>query len=213
MADDERLTPHIALPPEDLASLAGFPESVLRYGRSLWRVHRRELEPSQPGHGDRFGLLPKRGTCYLAGDEMTAIAETLIRGSSAIDASDLEERVIRQMPLHKDFRLADTKQRMCSRFGITRELSTISDYILPKLWAESLANAGFDGIVYWPRFDMPETAMNVAIFGRQGERRRWHRRLLGLLSSDGWRKRITADTGVAILDMPASSEFQFDEAF
>src|ERR1700733_5377736 len=104
MISDELLGSPIKLPPAEKGSLAEFPFLIFRYGQTLWRVHRPDYEPWFFSHDSRFGLQEKRGTCYLAADAMTAIAETVIRGSAIIDAEDLEGRIIRQLPLCKDFR-------------------------------------------------------------------------------------------------------------
>jgi hypothetical protein len=213
MVSDEQLVRAVASPPEDPGALADFPVSVQRYGHTLWRVHPIGYEPWYFGSGARFGLKPKRGTCYLAGDEITAIAETIIKGSRAIDSHDLAGLVIRSMPLIRDFRLANTRDRVCARWGITRELATISDYSVPQLWAERLANAGFQGIMYWPRYDLPDGSVNVALFGRMGERRNWRRGRGVPLTSVGWRRRIEIETGVAVLDVPYASDMEFDVRF
>lgn len=209
MISDELLGAQIKLPPTEKGALAEFPFIILQYGQTLWRVHRVGYEPWFFGHGSRFGLDAQRGTCYLAADAMTAIAEAVIRGSVIIDAQELEGRIIRQLPLSKEFRLADTRNRKCARWGVTRELSTVDDYSIPMCWAERWADEGFDGLTYWPRFDLPVDAMNIALFGKAGTRSKWRRGRAEPLSEPGWRRRISAETGVVILERPISSEFEW----
>src|SRR4051794_35972752 len=84
--------------PMEREQLRKFASARLSRGSLVWRVHRTGLGPWYFGRSGRFGLAPRRGTCYVAEDPITAICETVIRGRSIISPADLGERSIQQIP-------------------------------------------------------------------------------------------------------------------
>ena len=53
-------------------------------------------------------------------------------------------------------------------FGVTSELCTMAKFQVPRQWAHSLHEFGFEGIWYHPRFSPGADARAIAVFGPAG---------------------------------------------
>lgn len=165
------------LPP--VCNLSGFPSTHLN--TDLYRVAGR-----QPGGGPlgpwwfgssgrgRFDLGPPRGTCYLGLDYLVGLLEC-IGGSETLTVNGLviEEDVLRSLVLWSvrypsPLSAADLVDVRARGLGVTNELCSMTPYTIPQQWAEALADAGHQGILYRTRFDVRPAAGGVAIFGQAG---------------------------------------------
>jgi RES domain len=91
-------------------------------------------------------------------------------------------------------------RRAASHFGVTGELFTRSDYSVPQAWAAAIHHAGYDGLVYAPRFTPSGKA--IAIFGLHGAHPRpvsHQRPLIGVLEA----------AGVPVVDIPPASALTY----
>lgn len=159
---------HLALtgPPADLD---GFPH---RTADGTWyRAHRADRGGwwyASDGSG-RFDLTPPDGTCYLDSDTDVAVrerlGETLVH-AGMVSAVEADRMVVSRLLL--DTVLADTTCQQATRYGITRELATITGYRLPQQWAAALHTAGWPGLCYWRRFSPGPACRAAAVFGPAG---------------------------------------------
>lgn len=165
----------LAAPP---AQLRAFPAvSPGRQPAQLFRItfdrdrDTGELAPpwrfaSAPPGRNRFDVPEPLGSCYWSDRRYGAVLE-VFRRTLVVDRVDATRRrlfVAAPPPLH----LADTLARAAVRFGVTAELSTLSDYRLPQAWAAALLHAGFHGLVAFCRHDPSARARTVAVFGPHG---------------------------------------------
>lgn len=175
----------LTAPPPDLA---GFPRASLPLG-DWFRPHRErsDEDASDKGcwwfasvslgaiPGGRFDLPAPKGTCYFASSPEIAARERLRRfvaERSWVPADAVEGCIISVVStLHlRNGPLADlTHPTATDRFGITRDISTTSDYALSSQWATSLSITQYGGVLYEPRFT-PGEARAVAVFGAAGGR-------------------------------------------
>lgn len=152
-------------PPEDLAD---FPSRALS---GLWfRAHSVGFGVwwfSSDGSG-RFDLTEPYGTCYLGSSVGVAVRERLGRrlSAGAVPAAVADQMLVSRVRLRAH--VADLTDPAAERFGVTREISTITPYDLPQRWATALHEAGHRGLRYWPRFALGGEAMAVAQFGNAG---------------------------------------------
>ncbi|MGN6722642.1 MAG: RES family NAD+ phosphorylase [Marmoricola sp.] len=152
-------------PPDELAD---FPSIALS---GLWfRAHsvsRGVWWYSSDGSG-RFDLAPPNGTCYLGSSVGVAVRERLGRRLSAgpVPAAVADQMLVSRVRLRA--RVADFTERAAERFGITREIGTITPYDLPRRWAGALHQAGHRGLRYWPRFAVAAEDLSVALFAAAG---------------------------------------------
>jgi hypothetical protein len=158
------------LPPS--VPLSGFPTRQITRSDPLQRAHTAAYGPwwfGSDGTG-RFDLVVPRGTCYLASSAVVAVRERLgivLGGEPVVAASLLEGVVVSTLYLPEDRDLADVEAQAATRFGVTRELETMVPYAIPQTWARALDAAGFEGVVYGPRFTTGDAA-SYAIFGPAG---------------------------------------------
>jgi hypothetical protein len=161
-----RQTPALAAPPSDLTD---FPT---RPCTGTWfRAHSAGLGSwwyAHDGEG-RFDLTAPNGTCYLGSHVEVAVrerlGETLVNAGS-ISAVEADRMVVARLGL--DTTVADTTDQAATRYGITRELGTITPYTLPQQWAAALHAAGHAGLAYWPRFSVGGDRYAVGLFGPAG---------------------------------------------
>jgi hypothetical protein len=173
-ADWEREQP-LPGPPFDV-NLRAFPAKNLAAGRRLFRAHDsgygcwnfRHLK--QGGAGGRFDLPgPSRGTCYVATNPITALAEHV--GFKILVGPDIVDCALRTMSVAhirtpRAFRVADLTRRDCTRYWVSgRELSTLTPYAPAQGWADRWERAGFDGVFYHPRHDNRADVRSLALFG------------------------------------------------
>jgi len=141
---------------------------------------------------------------------MTAISESALRGAKTVLWKDLDDWLIRTIEWPLPVVAADFMSRRAEGFGVTRDFGGGSDYSRSRPWAEVLFSISYGGIQYWARHDLGVAAASVAVFGRDGERRRWKRGRAQRLSDDRWVQRIVAETGVRIaVDVASDSELVF----
>jgi hypothetical protein len=162
-------------PPHEV-DLRRFPTKNLPAGRRLFRAHDsgygcwhfRHLK--QGGAGGRFDLPgPSRGTCYVATNPLTALAEHV--GFKVLIGPDIVDCALRTMSVShirtpRPFKVADLTRRDCTRFWVSgRELSTLTPYAAPQSWADRWEQTGFDGVFYYPRHDNRADVRSLALFG------------------------------------------------
>jgi hypothetical protein len=205
-----RRSPSLAWPPADAQALVGFPHQRLGSRAALFRVTRRGRGPwwfSGSLQG-RFDLKSPRGTCYLATDPLVALLEVVgpsrLRG--AVSQTFLAERRLRRLQLPVPRSLAELSARRAARFGVTLEIHSIVPYDRPQAWAERLAQAGSEGLLYLVRHD-PSGARGVALFGRQGERRSWRRGREQPIGLEVLR-RLEEECGIAVLPAPRAGQLK-----
>jgi hypothetical protein len=161
-------------PPPNL-DVQRFPARTVPVGRTLYRVHPVDkgcwhfpcISGSRSGRFDTSG--PERGTCYTATDPLTALAEKLgyavLRGPD-IAPNALDGLSVSSITTARPYWVVDLTRRTCSILGaLGRELSTLTPYTTPQGWARLWEQAGFDGVLYYPRHDAKTTARSIALFG------------------------------------------------
>lgn len=195
MTDREQLA--LAEPP---ANLDGFPTATVTdphfrahsIGRSPWWF-------SHDGSG-RFDLRPPDGTCYMASHVAAAVlerlGETLVR-AGRVSGAEADRMEVSRLPT--DVVVADTTTNGATRFGLTRELGSVTPYDLPRRWASALRNAQKAGILYWPRFSLSPEHRGLALFGPAGEDTE---RLVDAHALPG--RSAARVAGVAVFDPPRS---------
>lgn len=200
---DARQTPSIGPPPPP-DKLVGFPVWHVHAGTVLCRVTASDQGPwwfSSDAEG-RFDLVPPRGTCYLADDEIGALLEVL--GPLVLISPAWARRLnLWHLGLPRQCSAADITVREARGFGVTAELATVTPYPLPQQWAAAFAAAGREGVRYRIRHD-PGGSRALALFGAAGERRwpRGRRQQVGpaLLA------RLATETGITVAPVPAASD-------
>lgn len=110
----------------------------------------------------RFDLRAPRGTCYLADDPAGALAEKLIDPDDIepVVTHDALDRVAVWTGELQAGDVADTTSR-ASR--MSKELGTVTPYVLPWAWADACDGEGRDGLVAWLRLD-PGPGRGLALF-------------------------------------------------
>ncbi len=200
-------------PPQNPGELEGFPRRTLALDLPLWRVVREGRGPwwfASSGFG-RFDLPEPRGTCYLAGDEVSALLEAVgpERMGGGISTRFFRRRRIRRLQVPDARSLADLTSRRCAGYGITLEIHTVVPYDRTRAWAEALHRAGAEGLLYSARHD-PAGGEAVALFDQAGERKSWPRGPEQPIEP-GLIERLKDECGVAVIDVPKLSELQIVE--
>jgi hypothetical protein len=167
-------------PPPDLD---GFPRADEPLPTIWYREH--AARPEQPdlgcwwfsSHaagaepGGRFDLRSPHGTCYLGETRGVAVRERCGRFLAArlpVPASHLTGRVVSEVsPEPFPVAVADLTSPDGARFGVTGELAAGNDYGLSAAWADALATASFDALLFQPRFT-PGQERGLALFGEAG---------------------------------------------
>lgn len=157
----------LAEPPEDLN---GFP--VAEASGVWFRAHAVNRGPWWFAHGGegRFDLDPPHGTCYLGSHVEVAVRERLgenLVAAGMIPADEADRMVVSTAQLD-GLPAADATDQKASSFGVTRELSTLTPYDLPRRWATALHAQGMDALRYWPRFCLAAEMRALAMFGTAG---------------------------------------------
>ena len=150
--------------------LQGFPTSMLASADVLWRAHRRDREPWWfSSWGGRFDLAEPRGTCYAARDVEAAVREAAgarLLTAGVVAHAFAAARVVSRIRSSGPVVLADLTDRDAVQHGISRELTPMTPYDIPRQWAEALS-AGHGGIEYLSCFTSGDLR-SVAIFGSAG---------------------------------------------
>lgn len=159
------------------ADLDGFPEHRTPSGTMLHRAHLARRGPWWfSSGGGRFDLPSPRGTCYLASTALAAVRERLgpvLATRTTLPATTLDGVVVSRLAVgvpgeSRDVRWANLRVSGAARFGVTRELESMTPYDVPARWARAFDQAGLDGVRYGPRFS-PGSASAHALFGPAGE--------------------------------------------
>ncbi len=160
------------------SELATFPSRVLRSGRSIFRLHHRELGPfwfnstelADTG-GNRFDLPSPDGASYWALQPVVALLETLVRRPVQTIPADLLDRFsLTEATLPHDLeRVANIPVKAARRFGLTAEIHTTDDRQLTRGWAVALAHAGYQAVVALPRHDVTGRHRTLTLWGPKGE--------------------------------------------
>lgn len=186
-------------PPRDLEELSGFPTAELGDDSRLYRAHRRTRSPwfNCQDLECRFDLIGSDGTCYLADDSDTAIRESLgpkaVTGGVFADLADQKVVTALRVPPAET---ADITDRDAVRYGITRELCTLTDYTLTQAWAEAFHALGLDGIRYSSRLTTEPGPNSWALFGPAGVQG-------GVTAVETTPGRIAArNAGIEVIDVP-----------
>ena len=154
-----------------------FPTTVWAAQQPLWRVHRQCHDSAHfaTDQGGRFNPAePAKGfgTWYLSTHRAGAFVEVFGRFGRVITRALIDERVLAQVWLPSDVRLADlTHPTVLGRYGITNELSTGGESIYPlaQKWATALWVAGFSGIQYLSRHDVTLQTRSIALFAKPAD--------------------------------------------
>lgn len=178
--DDFPSPPH----PDQLAS---FPSRTLKAGRSIFRLHHRDLGPfwfaSTPEDsegGNRFDLAAPEGASYWALQPVVSVLETLARRPIRTLPSDLLERyALCEATLPDDLdKIANVPVKAARRFGLTAEIHTTDNRNLTRSWAQAWFAAGFRAVIALPRHDVTGRHRTLTLWGPQGEHQpygwTWH---------------------------------------
>lgn len=169
----ESVTGPALRPPPPGLDLTAFPTWDLPGTRQLRRAHRTTNSPwwfSSSGTG-RFDLSAPRGTCYLALTVIAALREVVradILASKVITADFADKRSVSTLTCPTARKLANTGSARAANFGLTLEISTLDDYVVPQRWAQAFDAHGVGGIRYQTRFSTGADAQGVALFGQAG---------------------------------------------
>ena len=168
---------HIALgpPPSDPEALHGFPRWALTTERTLFRAHSTSNGPwwfaSAPG--GRWDLPTPHGTVYLADSPETALRERIGRvlsSRSSLTAAEADASCVSRLHVPENVRLADLCSHRAADYGITREIHTLTPYVVTQAWAVAFHAGGAGGVRYDARFSTGR-ARAYAGFGDAGARR------------------------------------------
>lgn len=163
---DDREAVALGDPPTELD---GFPTGIA--SGDWFRAHRVGRGPWWFAHdgGGRFDLLEPHGTCYLASHSAAAVherlGETLVR-AGRISGVEADRMAVSRLSIETT--VADTTVQRAARFGVTREISTITPYDAPQRWAAASHEAGHHGLRYWPRLALSASYRAVGLFGPAG---------------------------------------------
>jgi len=171
----------------------------------VWRVHNAGRGPWYFGQTQRFSLQGSDGTCHVALDAATAILETVVRGSRAINRDDLTSRRIRRLPLPQDYKLANLTHPRATGWGVTRQFGTDYPYDRCQAWATAFRSEKYGGLQFWANHDVSASGISLALFGKAGERTSWRRGTAERLDDAKWIRQIKDNLGVGILGTHSSS--------
>lgn len=167
---------HLALdePPDDVDALRGFPRWTLSTGRTVFRAHSTRNGPwwfaSSPG--GRWDLAEPFGTLYLAESSEAALRERIGRALSSrsvLTEAEIGAVHVSSLNVPANVRLADLCSRRAVDYGVTREIHTLTPYVITQAWAHALHTAGAGGVRYDARFSTGR-ARAYAVFGAAGAR-------------------------------------------
>lgn len=200
-------TPGLAWPPDSPRALARFPRTR-RLPRRIHRLCERSgvwWFATLGSGGGRFDLPAPEGSCYLADDLGTALAEKLLRRpKSIVPAQRLRELWHARVAVLRAPPLADLTSRSVAAWGVNAEIHVALDYARPRAWAARLRSAGAPGLRYAVRSDPALTARAVALFGAAGLHARapaGMRTHVSRLDTDAAARLLTA-RGVRVLPIP-----------
>jgi hypothetical protein len=140
----------------------------------LYRAHHGQRRPwwFASSLSGRFDLPEPAGTCYLATDATAALRERLgptLAGLGFVRAADVEAVVVSVLSVLPCGPIADFVATRAAQFGMTREISTTTDYQCTQRWAAAVFAAGFAAARYQPRFSTSANAFSFAYFSGGGD--------------------------------------------
>lgn len=195
---------HVALgpPPSDPAALHGFPRWTLTTDRILFRAHSTSSGPwwfaSAPG--GRWDLPKPYGTVYLADGPETALRERIGRvlsSRSSLTEAEVDASQVSRLRMPENVRVADLCSRKAAAYGITREIHTLTPYLVTQAWAAVFHAGGAGGVRYDARFSTGR-ARAYAVFGAAGARR-WPGDPAPIPGRD-----VAAAAGIEVVPVPRS---------
>lgn len=158
-------------PPRPGLDLSSFPSKRLAPGRLWYRQHRLPPWFFSSGPGGRFNLDAPRGTCYLASSPKAAAREYIgvdVARAGFVAAELLRTRRVSELLLPQEITAAHLQDRHALPFGvISNELCHMSPYDIPRAWARTLDEAGFEGVWHTLRFSTARDR-GLALFGHAG---------------------------------------------
>ena len=107
------------------------------------------------------------GACYVTVEPLGAFLE-VFRTALELHVSDVSDRVLSELRLGGDLRLANVCSRRALPFGVTAQLGADGDYAGSQAFAAAVAGAGFNGVRWWVRHDPAQKLVGVALFGPAG---------------------------------------------
>jgi hypothetical protein len=114
-----------------------------------------------------------------------------------VTVAGADSMMVSRLRVPREFRLADTCHLTAVSFGLTREIATVTPYVLPQQWAAAFEEAGMCGVRYESRFSTAARANAVALFGTDGASD-W-------LQGESRSGRVVAqDAGIRVLPRPRS---------
>ena len=131
--------------------LRGLPAHVLAVGSVVHRIHPEGGGPwwfNRDG-SRRFDLSGRHGTCYTAATDEGALIEVFGR-TGIIDPADIASRLLADITLDVDLRLADITAAPALGFGIANTVSAGFPYDVHSQPWRAIFRAGFDGIRHDP---------------------------------------------------------------
>ena len=148
-----------------------FPKSHLGAALTLYRAHRSDNGPGWfASAGGRFDLPAPHGTLYAADDTETALRErfgAVFAHTGVISYATAAETSVTALPGIPG-RYANIGHAAAARFGVLRELATMTGYMIPQLWAAAFHGLGLRGVRYPSRFTTAPGPNAWAIFGEHG---------------------------------------------
>lgn len=148
-----------------------FPKSHLTPARTLYRAHHADNGPGWfASTGGRFDLPDPHGTLYAADDTETALRErfgAVFAQSGVITHATAAETTVTALPGILG-QYANIGHAAAARFGVLRELSTMTSYTIPQRWAHAFHQLGLKGVRYPSRFTTAPGPNAWAIFGEHG---------------------------------------------
>jgi len=148
-------------------SLLGFP--TRNFTKRLWRFAKQSPWWHCSDLACRFDLRAPKGTCYLGTDELVGILESIgpeIQ-NGIVSRAYVNERLLYSAKPDPKLRFADLTNRRAIKYRVTNELSTMTPYRIPQLWAQEFEKF-LSGVSYRSRFDLSSEQRSVALFGPAG---------------------------------------------
>jgi RES domain-containing protein len=162
--------------PHGATDLTGFPAATPSAKVTLYRAHSAGRAPwwfSSDGSG-RFDVPPPSGTLYLADDVASAVRERLAHlvmpGQRVFEQEANGMVVSRFRPVAKP-RCANVSDPSAVKWGVTRELTTMTDYSVTNAWAHRFLADEFQGVRYASRFTTGGSNA-WALFGPAGKNKK-----------------------------------------
>lgn len=174
--------------PKPGQDLSGFPSRRILKNAKIHRAHLTAYSPwhftSAPKAGEehkggRFDTPFPAGTCYVANNALTALAEKLgPKMLKDLPPDAFDSWSVSSIALPRTYRTVDLDDQSCVGHGvISSEISSASPYRTTQAWAAAWHGHHFEGVRYRPRHDPQRSATSFALFDEGGDAskddRRW----------------------------------------